>query len=126
MACDNSGFLPSNRFKAALKEGRPQIGLRSALCSNIVAEILAGAGFDWILIDTEHAPNEIPGVLSQLQAMATGTAAGILSGTPDQAARYLDQGFTFVAVGSDAGVLGQGTRKLAVDFKKLAAQGRIG
>jgi 4-hydroxy-2-oxoheptanedioate aldolase len=56
----------------------------------------------------------------------TGKAAGILSGAPDQAARYLDQGFTFIAVGSDAGVLGQGSAKLAADFKKLAAQSRIG
>jgi 4-hydroxy-2-oxoheptanedioate aldolase len=70
--------LTPNRFKAALRAGQPQIGLWSALCSNIVAEILAGSGFDWILVDTEHAPNEIPGVLSQLQAMAGGTAEPIV------------------------------------------------
>lgn len=70
--------LPPNRFKAALRERRPQIGLWSNLGSNIVAEIIAGAGFDWILIDTEHGPNEVPGVLSQLQAMATGTAEPVV------------------------------------------------
>jgi 4-hydroxy-2-oxoheptanedioate aldolase len=70
--------LPPNRFKAALREQRRQIGLWSSLCSNIVAEIIAGAGFDWILIDAEHAPNEIPGVLLQLQAMATGTAEPVV------------------------------------------------
>jgi 4-hydroxy-2-oxoheptanedioate aldolase len=74
----DSSVLPSNKFKAALREGRPQIGLWSALCSNIAAEIIAGSGFDWILIDTEHAPNEIPGVMSQLQAMATGTAEPVV------------------------------------------------
>ena len=74
---DNGG-LPPNRFKAALLEGRPQIGLWSSLCSNIVAEILAGSGFDWVLLDTEHAPNEIPGLLSQLQAMVNGTAEPVV------------------------------------------------
>src|SRR5579864_307226 len=70
--------LPPNTFKAALNEGRRQIGLWSALCSNIAAEIIAGSGFDWIVIDTEHAPNEVPGVLSQLQAMVRGTAEPVV------------------------------------------------
>ncbi len=74
----NPMFLPANAFKAALADGLPQIGIWSSLCSNIVAEILAGAGFDWILIDTEHAPNEVPGVLSQLQAMAAGKAEPVV------------------------------------------------
>ena len=75
---DDSTFLPPNTFKTALANGLPQIGIWSSLCSNIVAEILAGAGFDWILIDTEHAPNEVPGVLSQLQAMAAGPAEPVV------------------------------------------------
>jgi 4-hydroxy-2-oxoheptanedioate aldolase len=61
--------LPINRFKQALKAQRPQIGLWCSLCSNIATEIIAGSGFDWILIDTEHAPNEIPNVHGQLQAL---------------------------------------------------------
>ena len=74
----NPAFLPPNLFKAALADGRPQIGLWSSLCSNIVAEILAGSGFDWILVDTEHAPNEVPDVLSQLQALTGGTAEPVV------------------------------------------------
>src|SRR5687767_9684641 len=70
--------LPTNGFKQAIREGRPQIGLWSSLCSNIVAEVIAGAGFDWILIDTEHSPNELPMVLSQLQALVGGTAAPVV------------------------------------------------
>jgi 4-hydroxy-2-oxoheptanedioate aldolase len=77
MSCDPTS-LPPNAFKAALREGKPQIGLWSSLCSNVAAEIVAGAGFDWMLIDTEHAPNEVPGVLSQLQAVATGTAEPVV------------------------------------------------
>lgn len=70
--------LAPNSFKTALLDGKRQIGLWSALCSNIAAEIIAGSGFDWIVIDTEHAPNEVPGVLSQLQAMVRGTAEPVV------------------------------------------------
>ncbi|MFZ0456862.1 MAG: aldolase/citrate lyase family protein, partial [Rhodoplanes sp.] len=70
--------LPNNAFKEAIAEGRLQIGLWSALASNIVAEIIGDAGFDWILLDTEHAPNEIAGLLPQLQAMSRGTATPIV------------------------------------------------
>ena len=73
-----SAVLAPNAFKAALLDGKRQIGLWSALCSNIAAEIIAGSGFDWIVIDTEHAPNEVPGVLAQLQAMAKGTAEPVV------------------------------------------------
>ena len=59
-----------NAFKAALKAGRPQIGLWLGLTSSYSAELLAGAGFDWLLIDGEHAPNSVQTVLAQLQAIA--------------------------------------------------------
>jgi 4-hydroxy-2-oxoheptanedioate aldolase len=61
-----------NPFKHALKSGKLQLGLWHSLASPIVAEILGDAGFDWILLDTEHAPNELPMVLSELQAMGGG------------------------------------------------------
>jgi 4-hydroxy-2-oxoheptanedioate aldolase len=67
-----------NPFKQALKSGRLQIGLWHSLSSHLVAEILADAGFDWILIDTEHAPNELPMVLAELQAMSGGTAHAVV------------------------------------------------
>ncbi len=60
----------NNAFKEALKAGRPQIGLWLGLTSSYSAELLAGAGFDWLLIDGEHAPNNVPTVLTQLQAIA--------------------------------------------------------
>ena len=69
---------PLNGLKAALLAGRRQIGLWSSMCSNVVAEVLAYAGYDWILIDTEHAPNEPLDVLAQLQALATGTAEAVV------------------------------------------------
>ena len=61
--------LPANHFKRAIKSGRSQIGLWCSLASNISVEIVAGSGFDWLLLDTEHSPNELPMVYSQLQAV---------------------------------------------------------
>ncbi|WP_156677697.1 4-hydroxy-2-oxoheptanedioate aldolase [Sphingomonas profundi] len=59
-----------NPFKQALREGRAQIGLWQALANAYTAEICAGAGFDWLLFDGEHAPNDLPLLLAQLQAVA--------------------------------------------------------
>lgn len=59
-----------NRFKAGLKDRATQIGLWCSLSSNVSIETVADAGFDWLLLDMEHAPNELPMVHSQLQAVA--------------------------------------------------------
>ncbi|MFN2644456.1 MAG: HpcH/HpaI aldolase/citrate lyase family protein [Burkholderiales bacterium] len=62
--------LPPNRFKRALAAGQPQIGLWSSLSSNYSVEVIAGAGFDWLLLDMEHSPNDLESLLGQLQAAA--------------------------------------------------------
>jgi 4-hydroxy-2-oxoheptanedioate aldolase len=62
--------LPQNTFKRALKAGKAQIGLWSSLSSNYTVEVIAGAGFDWILLDMEHSPNDLESALTQLQAAA--------------------------------------------------------
>jgi 4-hydroxy-2-oxoheptanedioate aldolase len=67
-----------NEFKRALGRRELQIGLWSTLCSNLGAEIIAHSGFDWILLDTEHSPNELPDLVSQLQAMGRGTASPVV------------------------------------------------
>ena len=61
---------PFNPFKQALREGRVQIGLWVGLADAYAIEAMAGAGFDWLLIDGEHAPNDLRTVLGQLQAVA--------------------------------------------------------
>ena len=61
---------PVNRFKQSLKEGRQTIGCWLTQGTAIAAEIAATADFDWLLIDTEHSPNNLPSVLAQLQAIA--------------------------------------------------------
>lgn len=59
-----------NRFKRALAQKESQIGLWLGMCSGCAAEMVAGAGFDWLLIDGEHAPNTLDSILAQLQALA--------------------------------------------------------
>ncbi|MCZ8336447.1 MAG: aldolase/citrate lyase family protein [Rhodobacteraceae bacterium] len=63
-------MLPQNRFKKALREGRQQIGLWNSIPGPLAAEILATCGFDWVVIDTEHAVTDIPDTLAMMQAMA--------------------------------------------------------
>jgi len=94
--------LPVNAFKHAIAAGRPQIGLWSSIPSNYTVEIIAGAGFDWILLDTEHTPNDLESVLSQLQAAAgyPDTTAIVRVPWNDQVVlkRYLDAGVQTVLI----------------------------
>lgn len=62
--------IPENLFKSKLLEGAAQYGLWLGLGEAFSAEICAGAGFDWLLIDAEHGPNDLRSILVQLQAIA--------------------------------------------------------
>lgn len=62
--------VPVNTFKQRLLAGEPQIGLWLGLADPYCAELAANAGFDWLLIDGEHAPNDLRSLLGQLQAVA--------------------------------------------------------
>jgi len=88
--------VPINPFKQALKEGRRQIGLWQAMASPFTAEICAGAGFDWLLFDGEHAPNDVPSMLAQLQAVESYPTHAIARppiGDVVLIKQYLDLGF---------------------------------
>jgi 4-hydroxy-2-oxoheptanedioate aldolase len=61
---------PRNHLKAALARGEAQIGLWLGLANPYSAELCAGAGFDFVLIDGEHVPNDVRSILAQLQAVA--------------------------------------------------------
>ncbi len=61
---------PLNRFKQAMAARQAQIGLWVSLANAYTTEICAGAGFDWLLLDGEHAPNDLRSTLAQLQAVA--------------------------------------------------------
>lgn len=62
--------LPRNEFKAAIREGRPQVGLWCSIPDPTVAEMLANTGYDWMLFDTEHSPMDPLSVQPMLQAVA--------------------------------------------------------
>src|SRR5438105_14424199 len=62
--------VPSNAFKHGLRAGKAQIGLWSSLSSSYTVEVIAGAGFDWLLLDMEHSPSDLENLLAQLQAAA--------------------------------------------------------
>jgi 4-hydroxy-2-oxoheptanedioate aldolase len=87
--------VPINTFKRALNAQQLQVGLWAGLANNISTEIVAGAGFDWLVIDGEHGPNDGPIVLSQLQA-AQGSSTQVVVraawNDPVLLKRYLDIG----------------------------------
>ena len=85
---------PTNRFKAALAQGQAQIGLWLALADAYTAEIVAGTGYDWLLVDGEHAPNDLRSILHQLQAIASATSALAPGATPPHAIARVPVGDT--------------------------------
>ncbi|HME41055.1 MAG TPA: 4-hydroxy-2-oxoheptanedioate aldolase [Steroidobacteraceae bacterium] len=87
--------LFANVFKLALSQGKPQIGLWVGLADAYVAELLATAGFDCLIIDAEHAPNDPRSVLAQLQAIAPYPVHPIVRpvcGSAELIKQYLDIG----------------------------------
>ena len=73
---------PINPFKQALREKRPQIGLWLGLADHYTTEICAGAGFDWLLIDGEHSPNDLRSILQQAQVIAAYPASHAIARVP--------------------------------------------
>jgi 4-hydroxy-2-oxoheptanedioate aldolase len=60
---------PQNRFKALLRDKPRSIGMWMGMCDPYMAEAVARAGFDWVLIDGEHAPNDLRSIVAQLQVL---------------------------------------------------------
>lgn len=67
-----------NQFKKGLESGRSQFGLWLGIPDNTIAELMAGAGFDWLLIDHEHGPYDFRDIMTHLQAMAAYDVAPIV------------------------------------------------
>lgn len=87
--------LPINRFKRAMASSQPQFGAFLGLPGSSVAELMAAAGFDWLLIDHEHAPFELSDILAHLQAMAPYDVAPIVRPVDDNPGllkKFLDIG----------------------------------
>ena len=80
---EEGNAVPRNHFKHALRAGQVQIGLWSTIPSPYVSELIGGAGYDWVLLDTEHTPTDVPLMLNQLQAVAAARpASGVLPTHP--------------------------------------------
>ena len=73
---------PANTFKQAMKAGELRIGLWLGLASPYAAEICAGAGFDWMLVDGEHSPNNVTTILEHLQVAAAYPDVNIIARVP--------------------------------------------
>ena len=87
--------MPANQLKRALRDGKPQVGLWCSLPSHITIEVVAGSGFDWLLLDTEHSPNDVPTVLNQLHAIAESGVSAVVRPAWNDAVlfkRFLDLG----------------------------------
>jgi len=93
---------PENRLKRALAADEAQIGIWHTFGGSTNAELLASIGFDWVLLDTEHASVEVSQVLAGLQAIAgwPDTSAVVRISDNDTALikRHLDQGAQSIMV----------------------------
>jgi len=87
--------MPRNSFKHAIAKGQLQIGLWCSLCSPVAIEVVSHSGYDWLLLDTEHSPNDVTDILGHLQAAQSGTASCIVRPAWNDMVlikRYLDIG----------------------------------
>ncbi len=92
---------PINTFKQALKEGRPQLGCWVGLADPYAAEIATTAGFDWLLVDGEHAPNDLRSILDQVRVIegsASAPVARLPIGETWMIKQYLDAGVQSILV----------------------------
>lgn len=93
--------LRKNRFKTAILNAEPQIGLWLDTGEAIIAEIAGTAGFDWLVIDGEHGPNDLRSVIDQLRALATSSAEPVVripTGESWMIKQYLDAGARTILV----------------------------
>lgn len=91
---DNAIF--PNKFKAALAAHQVQIGCWCALANPISTEVLGLAGFDWLVLDAEHAPNDVTTLIPQLMALKGSSSAQVVrvpTNEPIIIKRMLDIGF---------------------------------
>ena len=87
---------PVNPFKQAIHSQQTQIGLWVSMANPYSTEICAGAGFDWLLLDGEHAPNDLRSLMAQLHVVAgypgTHAVARVPVGDTALIKQYLDLG----------------------------------
>jgi len=93
--------LKTNAFKAALKEMRVQRGVWCAMSDPLATEMIAGCGYDWMLIDTEHSANDARSIVPLLQAAAPHPTSVLVRPTsldPAMIKKMLDAGVQTILV----------------------------
>jgi 2-dehydro-3-deoxyglucarate aldolase len=76
---DSAAYNPMpNQFRKDLLAGKRLIGCWSSLGSPITTEVLGLAGFDWLLLDAEHAPNDVLSLIPQLMALKDSVSAPVV------------------------------------------------
>ncbi|MFK7862448.1 MAG: HpcH/HpaI aldolase/citrate lyase family protein [Granulosicoccus sp.] len=70
--------LSTNTFTASLAAKANQVGLWVSLGSNFSAETIAPSGYDWVLLDMEHSPNDLGSILGQLQVFKASSTTAIV------------------------------------------------
>jgi len=125
--------IKQNLFKRALAEGRQQVGLWSTLSSPTSAEIIASAGFDWLLFDSEHSPVDVPRLIDILRAATAANHAAVRVPWNDKVMikRALDIGAQtifapFVQTAEEAAAAVQATRYPTDGIRGVSAGTRAG
>ena len=121
-----------NKFKKKLLLGEKQIGAWNTICTGSVSELFGYAGFDWVVIDTEHAPSDPVVALGQLQALEATDSSGIVRPATNDTVlikRFLDIGFQtliipFIQDESEAKQAVESTRYPPEGIRGVAATSR--
>ena len=125
MASADATREPINRLKALWRADKPALGILLTAPSVQVTQVLARAGFDWLLVDMEHGPIDlatalgVPGQLghpdvvaaverAEAAILASGVALGGMALSPDQANQQIERGYRMLALGFDWSLLQRG------------------
>lgn len=125
--------LPVNTFKRAMRQGEVLIGCWVGFASTNVAEAMAVSGFDWLVLDGEHAPNDPRSVIDQLRALAPYPVQPIVRPVEASVAlvkQYLDIGaqtllIPMVDTPEQAALMVSATRYAPTAFAEWALRWRV-
>ena len=121
--------LPKNTFKAAIREGRQQLGYWCSINDPLMTELAAGCGYDWLLIDAEHTAMDPRAVLGHLHAAASAGAQAMVrvsSVDPAEIKKVLDLGAQSILVPYVRNAEEAALAAAAVDYAPTGIRGVAG
>ena len=69
---------PENTFKTRLLAGQTLWGCWAGFADSYATEVLSTAEFDWLVLDGEHAPNDLRSLMGQLQVLQGKHSHGVV------------------------------------------------